>query len=406
VAQALATKSRAYLPSELNQFAGCFFLLVDINKWMDNASDMDLVRQYADRNSDTAFAALVSRHVNLVYSAALRKTGNPAAAEEITQAVFVILAKKAGRISNKTNLAGWLYQTARLAASSLLKSEARRVRREQEAYMQTELGAATPDETWTQLAPLLEDAMGELDEKERGAVVLRFFGSKSFAEMAQVAGISENAAQKRVTRALEKMHRYFSRHGVSSTTALIAASISANAVHAAPAMLAKSVTAVAATKGAAASTSTLTLINGALKIMAWTKAKTAIVVGVALIFSAAVVTPTVAHYYHRHGNPKTADEAVRAIFEDWGRGDWDGFYANFREPGVSRAMYDKVLNDKIKSELAGLQLVSVGQPSNSFGPDMWFVPCTIRRKDGQEQESRMHVAQNPFTKRWYYKGGP
>ena len=382
---------------------------------MDNASDMDLLRQYAERHSDTAFAALVSRYVNLVYSAALRKTGNSAAAEEITQAVFVILAQKAGRLSNQTNLAGWLYQTARLAALSLLKSEARRVRREQEAYMQTKLGAATPDETWTQLAPLLEDAMGELDEKERGAVVLRFFGGKSFAEMAQASGIRENAAQKRVGRALEKMHRYFSSQGVSSTTALIAVSISTHAVRAAPAMLAKSVAAVAAAKGAAASTSTFTLIQGALKLMAWTKTKTSIVAGVALIFAAAVVTPSVAHYYHRagnpktghwQGNPKTADEAVRAIFEVWGRGDWDAFYANFKEPGVSRARYDKVLNDTIKSELAGLQLVSVGQPTNSFGPDMWFVPCTLRGKDGQEQECRMHVAQNPFTKRWYYKGGP
>jgi RNA polymerase sigma factor (sigma-70 family) len=145
---------------------------------MDDATDMDLLRQYADRNSETAFAALVSRHLNLVYSAALRKTGNPAAAEEITQAVFVILAQKAGHIPDETILPGWLYQTARLTAASFLKSEARRARREQEAYMQTELRATAPDETWEQLAPLLEDAMGQLGEKERAAVVLRFFGGK------------------------------------------------------------------------------------------------------------------------------------------------------------------------------------------------------------------------------------
>ncbi len=102
--------------------------------------DMDLLRQYADGNSESAFAALVSRHVNLVYCAALRKTGNPAAAEEITQVVFILLAQKAGRLPDKTVLPGWLYQTARLAAASFLKPEARRSRREQEAYMQTELG--------------------------------------------------------------------------------------------------------------------------------------------------------------------------------------------------------------------------------------------------------------------------
>src|SRR5271169_1667836 len=105
---------------------------------MHDATDTDLLQQYAAGNSDTAFAALVSRHVNLVYSVALRKTANPHAAEEITQAVFIIPAQKAGRISDKTILPGWLYQTARLTAASFLKREARRIRREQEAYMQTE----------------------------------------------------------------------------------------------------------------------------------------------------------------------------------------------------------------------------------------------------------------------------
>ena len=102
---------------------------------MHDATDMDLLRQYADGNSDAAFAALVSRHLDLVYSAALRKAGNPHAAEEITQAVFIILAQKAGRILDKTILPGWLYQTARLTAASFLRREIRRVRREQEAYI-------------------------------------------------------------------------------------------------------------------------------------------------------------------------------------------------------------------------------------------------------------------------------
>src|SRR5580704_10249148 len=115
---------------------------------MPDATDMDLLRQYADRNSDTAFEALVSRHVNLVYSAALRKTGNLHAAEEITQAVFIILAQKAGRIPNKTILPSWLYQTARLTAANFLKREIRRVRREQEAYMQTEPHTTPSDDAW------------------------------------------------------------------------------------------------------------------------------------------------------------------------------------------------------------------------------------------------------------------
>jgi RNA polymerase sigma factor (sigma-70 family) len=260
---------------------------------MHDATDMDLLRQYAVGNSDAAFAALVSCHLDLVYSVALRKTGNPHAAEEITQAVFIILAQKAGRIVDKTILTGWLYQTARLTASSFLRGEIRRVRREQEAYMQTEPHAVVPDQTWEQLAPLLEDAMGQLGDKDRAAVVMRFFGGKSFAEVATAAGVSENAAKKRVIHALEKLRRYFAKRGVSSTTAIIAGAISANSVQTAPVALAKAVTAVAVSKGAAASGSTLTLIKGALKIMAWTKAKTAIVVGVGFLLAASTTTVVV-----------------------------------------------------------------------------------------------------------------
>ena len=253
---------------------------------MHDATDMDLLRQYADGDSDAAFAVLVSRHVDLVFSAALRKTGNPHAAEEITQAVFIILAQKAGRIVDKTILPGWLYQTARLTASSYLRRETRRIRREQEAFMQTESQTIAPNETWQQLAPLLEDAMGQLGDKDRAAVVLRFFGGKSFAEVAMTAGVTENAAKKRVIHALEKLHRYFAKRGVSSTTAIIADAISTHSVQIAPVALAKAVTAIAVSKGVAAGGSTLALVKGALNIMAWAKAKTAIVTGVVVLLAA------------------------------------------------------------------------------------------------------------------------
>jgi RNA polymerase sigma factor (sigma-70 family) len=262
---------------------------------MHDASDMNLLRQYAGGNSDNAFAALVSRHVNLVYSAALRKAGNPHAAEEITQAVFIILAQKAGRIPTRTILPGWLYQTAWLTAANYLKRDIRRVRREQEAFMQSQSdlprqNETAADETWQQLAPLLEDAMGQLGDKDRAAVLLRFFGGRSFAEVATAAGVSENAAKKRVTRALEKLRKFFTKRGVGSAAETIAGAISAHSVQAAPALLAKSVTAIALAKGATASASTLTLIKGALKIMAWTKMKTAAVAVVAVIVATGTTT--------------------------------------------------------------------------------------------------------------------
>src|SRR5208283_3782584 len=126
---------------------------------MPEMNDIALLRQYAENNSEEAFAELATRHINLVYSVALRKTGNPHAAEEITQAVFIILAQKADALRGGTILSGWLYQTARLTAANYLMTEFRRVHREQEAFVQsldTEIGA----EVWPQMAPLLEDAMG------------------------------------------------------------------------------------------------------------------------------------------------------------------------------------------------------------------------------------------------------
>src|ERR1017187_1964247 len=237
---------------------------------MQELADTELLRQYAEQDSEAAFAALVTRHVNLVYSAAVRKTQNPHADEEITQAVFIILARKARSLRRETVLPGWLYQTARLTGANFLRNEIRRVRREQESYMQSlsnETGA------WPQIEPLLDDAMGGLNEKERNAVVLRFFEGKSFQEIGAAFGGSENAAKKRVIRGLEKLRKFFAKRGVDSTAATIAEQISAHSVQAAPMALAKSVTAVALAKGAAAGGSTLTLIKGALKIMAWTKAK-------------------------------------------------------------------------------------------------------------------------------------
>src|SRR5665213_270662 len=247
---------------------------------MQEPADTELLRQYAEQDSESAFAALLTRHVNLVYSTAVRKTHNSHAAEEITQAVFIILAKKARALRRETVLPGWLYQTARLTAANFLRNEIRRVRREQESYMQS---LSNETEAWPQIEPLLDDAMGRLNEKERNAIVLRFFEGKSFQEIGAVFGGTENAAKKRVVHGLEKLRKYFARHGVSSTTAMIAGTISANSVQAAPVALAKSVTAVAIAKGAAASGSTLTLIKGALKIMAWTKAKIIVGIGILIV---------------------------------------------------------------------------------------------------------------------------
>jgi len=223
--------------------------------------DMELVRQYVAGQSESAFAALVARHTNLVYSVALRRVGNSQLAEETTQAVFILLAKKAASLGDKTILPGWLYRTAGYVSGHALKQERRRQQREQEAYMQSTLDHAETHDLWPQIAPLLEDAMLRLGQTDRDALVLRFFEGRNLQEVGSALGISEDATKMRVRRALEKLRDYFSRRGVNSTAETIGGAISANSIQAAPAMLAKTTTTVALTKGATASLSTLTLVK-------------------------------------------------------------------------------------------------------------------------------------------------
>ncbi|HZF02537.1 MAG TPA: sigma-70 family RNA polymerase sigma factor, partial [Methylomirabilota bacterium] len=261
---------------------------------MHELDDTALLREYVERDSDEAFATLVTRHVHKVYSVALRHTGNPHSAGEITQAVFVILARKSPHLSRRVILSGWLYQTARLTAMTFLRSEIRRARREQEAQMQTALNENESD-LWTQIAPLLDAAMAGLNETDRTAVVLRFFDGKSMNEVGAALGANEDAAKKRVNRAVEKLRKFFLKRGVTSTTETLAGAISANSVQAAPIGLAKTISAVAIAKGAAASGSTLALIKGALKLMAWAKYKVLVGMGVITVITGGALVTAVLH---------------------------------------------------------------------------------------------------------------
>jgi len=266
--------------------------------------DHELLAESARNESEAAFATLVERYVNLVYSTALRFTDNAQHSEEITQAVFIILARKAGSLPRGTVLSGWLYQTARLTAANFVRGEVRRQRREQEVYMQSTLN--TPDDgAWQKIAPLLDEAMGQLGETDRNAVVLRYFENKTAAEAAKVLRLTEAAAQKRTNRALEKLRRIFARRGITSAVA-IAGVLSAYTVQAAPAGLAVK-TAATAVKGTMISATLATLVKGTMKTMTWIKYKFASGMGAAVLLAGGAATVAISQA--GHGNdPLSAQE--------------------------------------------------------------------------------------------------
>ena len=260
--------------------------------------DNSLIAEFNARRSEDAFAALVRQHVNLVFATALRQVGDAGAAEEITQNVFVALAQAAGKLGSHPTIAGWLHQTALNKSREWLRSELRRRKREQVA-VNLDLARAEGDSVWSPLVPLLDEALLELREPDRQAVILHFMEGRTFQEVGSALGVGEDAARKRVNRCLDQLTDFFRRRGFAAPALAAGAPLFALSSHAAPAGLAASATTAGlAAAHSAASTSTLTLIKGALKIMAWTKAKTAVVTGVVVLFTAGTATVVVEKVAH------------------------------------------------------------------------------------------------------------
>jgi RNA polymerase sigma factor (sigma-70 family) len=223
-----------------------------------------LLQCYATNRDEDAFAELVQRHVNLVYSAALRKlNGDSFEARDVTQWVFVSLAKHAALLRDDVVLASWLYTAAQNRACNVVRSEQRRRHWEREAQtMHDMLQSPEPSVEWDRVRPVLEDAMHDLKEVDRIALLLRYFENRPFAEIGETLTVTENGARMRVERALHKLHAALARRGIDSTATALAAGLSAHSITAAPAGLAAATTASAlAAATAASSTATFTLIS-------------------------------------------------------------------------------------------------------------------------------------------------
>ena len=237
---------------------------------MDDKTDAELLRDYAARKSEAAFGEIVRRYADFVYSAALRQMGSPEAARDVTQVVFTDLARKAGSLKANTLIIGWLSHGTRLAALEQLRRDRRRLHRERQA-MEWHEPASEVSNDWATIRLVLDEALASLSEEDRNALLLRFFKNETLTSVGTVLGVSQDAAQKRVSRALGKLREFLAGRGINTTAAALSAALTANAVQAAPWGFAGSLT-VAALKISAAVGPTAPFS----KLLAMTHMKTAI----------------------------------------------------------------------------------------------------------------------------------
>ena len=217
-------------------------------------TDHDLLHAYARKNSQAAFAELVARHINLVYSAARRQVRAPQLAEDITQSVFLDLARHAPDFPVDQPLAPWLHIVTRRTAIDTIRRESRRTAREQTAAQLAASAAMPPSSPsmWSQLEPHLDEAVAALSAPDRHAILLRYFENKSLREIGESLGTTDDAAQKRVSRALDQLRTLLVRRGLTATAAGLACNLSAHAIITAPAALTGAIATATATLGTTA----------------------------------------------------------------------------------------------------------------------------------------------------------
>ena len=269
------------------------------------APDNELVASYAKEGSEIAFQALVKRHVSLVYATAFRQVGDRGMAEEIAQNVFIALAQKAPRLAARETLAGWLHRATIFEAKSRIRTELRRRRHEdvvaEVAQLHCEKGAMTED-----LLPVLDEGLLNLREGDRLALILRFLDDRSLREVGDYFGVDEEAARKRVSRALDKLALFFQRQGFAIPAGTGCAALMTSAAQAAPAGLAVSISQTALLSGSTASGISLLLLN----LMTLTKVQTA---AICLVLAA---TPLVLQRQAQAREENRKATLVRQLSED------------------------------------------------------------------------------------------
>ena len=197
-------------------------------------SDRDLLRRYVERDSAAAFGQLVEKHMSLVYGVCRRDVRDAQLAEDVTQVVFVLLARKASTLANRASVSGWLFKTARFVSRNAVRKEAVRRSAEQHLSLMVEI-EASDHAAWRTLEPMLNDGLSNLKSTDRDAVVMRYLEGLSYREMSDALGVSEDLARIRTSRAIEKLRRHLTRRNVTIASAILAALLMENAAEAAPA---------------------------------------------------------------------------------------------------------------------------------------------------------------------------
>jgi len=252
--------------------------------------DHSLLMQYTNEGSEQAFEGLVEKYTSLVYSSAVRRVG-PDMAKDITQAVFMILSRKAEKLAKREmkTLAGWLFRTTRFATSEALRSRARREHREEEASKEHSRFTEEMDNapSWENVRPLIDAALDKLGKKDRDAVLLRYFQEASYADVGMALGLTENAATKRVARATDKLRTLLTRKGTTVSGAALATLLAANVAEAIPSGLTVASAAVVTSVAAEGTSAAVLIAEAAVKSMFLSQVKMAVVAGCALVATSA-----------------------------------------------------------------------------------------------------------------------
>jgi len=372
-------------------------------------TDLQLLARYARHHAEDAFAEIVRRHLDLVHSAALRQVRSPELAEEVAQAAFLDLARQAHRLPPDTVVPAWLYQVTRRTAIDVVRRETSRQLREQVAQELHAMNATAAD--WTHIEPLLDEAMHALDETDRAAVLLRYFENKSLREVGQTLGTSENAAQKRLSRAVERLREFFSKRGVTVGASGLVVIISANAVQAAPVGLALTISTAAALAGTTIAT---TAIATATKTIVMTTTQK-----FAITLALAIFVFTASYKAIRATNPKSEavqtarpEPAVRQTNNGSKRA-----FGNVRAPSAgtptdpaqslaAREFYNRGLahrqerkyDEALADFTRAIELIEQGLPAEAWFYDLYFSRASLVSTKEKEAERNHAQAVADYTK--------